>query len=274
MFCSALAEAAGATGRLDWQDGARRIADFLVTHLRRPSDGRWLRSWQGGEARHLGYAGDYAWVVDCLTRVGELTGEARWLEIATETALSMIELFAQDGEPLFTTGSDAEILVVRPTELLDGATPSASAVAAAALLRLGALTGRQELTAAGEELLAALVPVAGAHPLATAHAIATCRLADGGITEVVVAGDRPDLVETVRRRFEPTAVMAWGERTPSPLWEGRQDGLAYVCRNYACREPSASPEALRTSLDRELAAERRRHAAALEHRRRVAGAVT
>jgi hypothetical protein len=264
MFCSALAEAAAATGRRDWTDAAVGVAEFLVTHLRRPGDGRWLRSWQGGVAHHLGYAGDYAWMVDCLTRVGELTGEARWLETALSTAGAMLELFASDGGPLFTTGSDAESLVVRPTELLDGATPSASAVAAGALLRLAALTGEDALGAAGEGLLGALVPMADSHPLAAAHAIATCALAGGGITEVVVAGERPDLVATVGRRFEPTAVVAWGERTASPLWAGRQDGFAYVCRRYTCREPAADPGALATQLDRERAAERARHAGALE----------
>ncbi len=271
MFCSALAEAAGATGRRDWADAARRIAEFLVLHLRRDTDGRWMRSWQGGTARHLAYAGDYAWVVDCLTRVGELTGEARWLTTATETARSMLELFADGGGPLFTTGADAESLVVRPTELLDGATPSASAVAAGALLRLGALTGDDALTTAGEALLAALVPIAATHPLAAAHAIATCRLADGGITEVVVTGDRPDLLAAVRRRFEPTVVVAWGERTGSPLWEGRQDGRGYVCRHYACREPATTPAEIDRHLDSELGAERARHLDARRPARPVAG---
>ncbi len=260
MFGSALAEAAAASGRADWAEATVAIAEFLVGHLRRPADGRWLRSWQGGEARFVAYAGDYAWVVDFLTRVAELTGEARWLATATETARAMLALFSDDEGALFTTGSDAEKLVVRPTELLDGATPSASSVAAGALLRLGALTGDDELTSAGEALLRALLPVARSHPLAAAHAIATCRLARGGITEVLVAGDRPDLVTALRRRFEPTAVVAWGERTDSPLWEQRQDGFAYVCRHYACREPADSAEALVAHLERELATERARHA--------------
>jgi uncharacterized protein len=272
MFCSALAEAAAATGRTDWTEAAVGIAEFLVTHLRRADDGRWLRSWHGGQARHLGYAGDYAWVTDCLTRVAELTGQARWLDVASETAHAMVLLFADDGGPLFTTGADAESLVVRPTELLDGATPSASAVAAGALLRLGALTGDDALVQAGESLLTALVPVVAVHPLAVAHAIAMCALADGGITEVVVTGDRPDLVDSVRRRFEPTAVLAWGERTGSPLWDQRGDGLAYVCRNYACRQPAATPGTLVAHLDGELESERARLAAALERARQDAGA--
>ena len=42
-----------------------------------------------------------------------------------------------------------------------------------------------------------------------------------GLAEVVVTGDRPDLVDVVRRRYLPAAVLAWGEAYPSPLWEGR-----------------------------------------------------
>jgi hypothetical protein len=261
MFCSSLAEAAAATGRPDWAAAATGIAEFLITHLRRPTDGRWLRSWQGGQARHLAYAGDHAWVVDCLTRVAELTGQLRWLDLATDTARAMLELFAEGGGPLFTSGTDAERLLVRPRELLDGAIPSATAVAAGALLRLGALTAQEDLTGAGEALLRAVIPVADAHPLAVAHALTTCRLAGGGVTEVVVAGDRPDLVAALRRRFEPNAVVAWGERTASALWAGRDDGFAYVCRGYACRVPAATPDELDAHLDDELALERTRHVA-------------
>ena len=59
----------------------------------------------------------------------------------------------------------------------------------------------------------------------------------GGITEVAVVGERPDLVDAVRARFQPDAVLAWGEPYPSPLWEARRPGFAYVCRNYACQAP-------------------------------------
>ena len=79
-------------------------------------------------------------------------------------------------------------------EILDGAMPAANGVAATALLRLGALRGDGELTAAGESLLATLCPVALEHPLACANTVAACELAGGGITEVVITGERPDLL--------------------------------------------------------------------------------
>jgi uncharacterized protein YyaL (SSP411 family) len=44
-------------------------------------------------------------------------------------------------------------------------------------------------------------------------------------------------------------VLAWGERYDSPLWEGRTDGQAYVCRHFACRLPATDVATLTTQLD-------------------------
>ncbi len=74
MAVSTLAEAAGAAGVERWALAAQEIAEVLFSRLRR-DDGRWLRSLQGDDARHLALSADYAWVVDASTRLGELTGE-------------------------------------------------------------------------------------------------------------------------------------------------------------------------------------------------------
>ena len=39
-------------------------------------------------------------------------------------------------------------------------------------------------------------------------------------------------------------VLAWGEPYESPLWQGRRDGFAYLCRDYVCEVPVDAPEAL------------------------------
>ncbi len=248
MFCSTLAEAAAATGRSDWRDEAVSVAEFLLRSLRR-SDGRWLRSWQGGKAGHLAVAADYAWLVDAFTRLSELTGQARWIEAARGTAKAMLMLFwdVTDGG-LFTTGEDAERLIVRSKELFDGATPSASSVGATALARLGALTGEEGYTDCAMAILATLGEVMAAQPTAFTHALGAVDLLADGLTEVAVTGDRPDLVEAAHRRYLPRAVLAWGEPYPSPLWDGRDDGMAYVCRDYACLAPTSRVEDLEAQL--------------------------
>src|SRR5207244_13419427 len=111
LFVSALAEAAAATGRADWLATAGETARFLLRQLRR-DDGRWLRSWQGGRARHLAYAADYAALVDAFTRLAEAEGRAEWMAEARRVADAMLDLFwdAERGG-LFTTGRDAEQLI-------------------------------------------------------------------------------------------------------------------------------------------------------------------
>ena len=250
MFLSTLAEAAGATGRGDWRTAAVELAEFLLASLRRADDGRWLRSWQrDGGARHLAYAADYAWLVDGFTRLAEATGQARWIAAAREVADGMLSLFWDDEVGgLFTTGHDAERLIVRSKDLLDGATPSANSVAAVALARLAALTGEQRYADRAEEILRLVGQPLATHPAALTWALGAVDVLVTGATEVAVVGDRPDLVAAVQSRYLPTAVLAWGEPYGGPLWEGRTDGHAYVCRNYACQAPVTTVEDLLAQL--------------------------
>jgi len=250
MYGSALAEAAAATGNRSWADAAVAVGEFLCGQLLR-ADGRWLRSWQdGGGPRHLAYAGDYAWLIDCFTRLGELTGRAVWTERAVAVADALLALFHDDqGGGFFTTGHDGEPLIVRTKEMFDGATPSANAVAALALARLGALTGTGTYTAAAREVVDMFGELLVRHPTAFALTVLTADQLVRGLTEVVVTGDRPDLVDVVRGHWVPGAVLAWGEPTPSPLWEGRDGDRAYVCRGYACQLPAEDPETLADQLE-------------------------
>ena len=249
MFLSSLAPAAAAMGRDDWLAAALDNGEFLLSALRR-DDGRWLRSWQRqGGARHLAFAVDHAWVVEAFTRLAEASGQARWLAAARQAADALLALFWDaEGGGFFTTGDDAEQLIVRQKDLFDGATPSANAVAAGALLRLGALTGERRYAEHGEAVPRLLAEPMGRFPSAFSHLLTAVDMLVTGLTEVAVVGDRPDLVDAVHARYLPNAVLAWGERYESPLWEGRSDGMAYVCRNYACQAPVSTAEDLLAQL--------------------------
>ncbi|MCI3950377.1 MAG: uncharacterized protein K0R11_2311, partial [Acidimicrobiales bacterium] len=249
LFLATLAEAAAATGDEGWRAAAVGIGEFLLSSLRR-EDGRWLRSWQAdGGARHLAYAADHAALVDAFTRLAELTGEARWVAEARTTADALLALFEDpDGGGLFTTGHDAEALVARQKDVFDNATPSGNSAGALALARLAMLTGEARYAEAADRMARLVGDAAGSHPTAFAHLLAGLDVMAGPAAEVAVVGDRHDLVAAVQRRFLPRAVLAWGEPFPSPLWEGRTEGRAYVCEGFACQAPADSVEALEAQL--------------------------
>ncbi len=245
IFLSSLTQAAALFGRRDWLDAAIANGEFLVRELR-DDRGRWHRSWHAEgtpRARHAALAADHAALVDAFTRLSEATGEARWMREAISTAETMLDWFwdpEQGG--LFTTAEDAEALIVRQKDIADSATASANSVAAIALFRLAALTGEQRYAHQADRILQLLAPMIAATPGQFTNALVAADLRRRGLTEVVIVGDRPDLVRIAQTVWRPDTVLAWGEPYDSPLWQDRSDGFAYVCRDYSCQAPQATAQ--------------------------------
>jgi len=249
MLAASLAEAGAAAGRADWVAAAERVARFLLAHLR-SSSGRWLRSWQDGRAAHLAYASDHAWLVEAFVRLYEATGTRSSLSEAEAVADALIDLFWDEADQgLFSTGRDAEALIVRAKDFMDGATPSANSVAAVALLRLAHLTGRHDLAERGAAIVERVGSLTASHPTAFCHLMGAVDLLGSGAVEIVIPGRSPDLLEQVFRRHLPNAVLAWGESGEGPLWEDRREGAAYVCRGTTCLEPAQDGPTLGRLLD-------------------------
>ena len=240
LMLASLCEAAAAFARDDWAAAAVANGEFLLRELR-ATDGRWHRSWHAAgtpPARHRALAADHAAIVDGFTRLAELTGQARWIGHAQEVVDVLLDHFWDvDRGGLFTTPDDGEQLVARQKELLDNATPSANSIAAVALSRLGALTGEARYGNHADQIIRLLARAIPQAPTAFSQALMAVANRHAGSTEIVVTGDRPDLVAEVHRHWLPDAVLAWGEPYDSPLWQQRAGGFAYVCQGHACRLP-------------------------------------
>src|SRR5215471_11248695 len=170
LMLDALAEAAAAFERDDWMEHARVNARFLLRELRR-ADGRLLRSWR---APYLAYAEDYGALLEALCTMAELDDVA-WLVEARVVADELLRLFHDaDDRGFFTTGHDAEALIVRPKDLFDDATPSANSLAANGLLRLAALTGETRYEEPARAVVTMLARPMATHPTAFAHMLLAC----------------------------------------------------------------------------------------------------
>jgi uncharacterized protein YyaL (SSP411 family) len=266
LFARSLVEAAAAMGRDDWMDAARTNVRFLLTQMRR-DDGRLLRSWQAGRANLVAYAEDYAALLEALLTLAELDDVA-WLADARTVADDLLRLFA-DAERggFFTTGTDAEALIVRPKDIQDNAMPSENSLAANGLLRLAALTGDEHYSEQAAIWLRAMAPLLGEHPTAFAYLLGALERWLTPPVEVAIVGPRDDAATTALRdevtgRLLPNSVLLVAESgtgaelspllADRPLVDGRPS--AYVCEGYACQRPVTDPAELRSQLDEVLAA--------------------
>jgi uncharacterized protein YyaL (SSP411 family) len=266
LFLRVLAEAAAALERDDWMEAARVNARFLLGELRR-DDGRLLRSWQDGRARHLAYAEDYAALLEAVVTLAEVDDVA-WLSDARRVADELLRLFHDDDRgAFFTTGADAESLIVRPKEYQDNATPAENSLAAHGLLRLAALTGVPRYEVPAAEVLRLLGPVLSEHATAFAYLLGALeRLVTPPLEVAIVApeADGAPLRREVSGRLLPASVSViaapgtGADLTPlladRPLVDAK--ATAYVCEHFACRHPVTTPEELRNQLDAALAARR------------------
>jgi hypothetical protein len=238
-----------------------RLAEFIGSHLRRPDGGLW-RTTRGGTAHTPGFAEDYANVADGLLAAFAATGSAAHLVMADELMRHAVDEFWDEASgTFFDTGPQHDATIARPRSLIDNATPSANAVAADVLLRLALLTGEPEHDRRARRILSAVAPALDRQPSAFGRMLQAVDRSLAEPIDAVVAGppDDPLAIElrcAVARPHAPDLVVAplnspatseadaW--QAALPLFQGKGTGegraTAYVCRGYACDEPTSDPE--------------------------------
>ncbi|HVL64078.1 MAG TPA: thioredoxin domain-containing protein [Actinomycetota bacterium] len=260
LAVAGLAEAGTLLGRRDWVEAAAEAMRFVLSTLR--VDGRLMRSYRDGKVGHLGYAEDYAFILEGLLALYEAEFDARWIEEAVWAADEAVRLFHDpDGGGFFTTGEDAERLVARPKDMIDNALPAANSALALGLARLSRITGETKYEDPVDEILSLLAEPASRSPLGFGHLLGALDFMTGDAREVVVVGDPTGdagpLLEVARAPFPHDRVVLCSADPESAaarlhLFEGRSrvDGkaTAYVCRRGTCNLPVTSPEALGEQL--------------------------
>jgi uncharacterized protein YyaL (SSP411 family) len=252
----ALAAAALVIGEERYADATRRLVAFIGAQLVREGDRLW-RTARDGRAHTPAFAEDYASVADGLLGAHAALGDAGSLDMALRLVRRLVADFWDDESGTFADTSDEhDRTLAQPRGLLDGATPSANAVAADVMLRLALLTGDEEMDRRARRILRAVAPALERQPTAFGRMLSSVDRALGAPIDVVIASQRAhegialELAQAVARPYAPDLVI--GVVAPGapharwPLFAGKvaRDGVAtaYVCRGYACDAPTADPQ--------------------------------
>jgi uncharacterized protein len=252
LAIAALADAGVIFDRADLLDAAREAAQLLLdVHL---VDGRLRRVSRDGVAgAPAGVLEDYADVAEGFLALAQATGSAPLLASAGRLLDVVLDHFGDgDGAGGFhDTADDAEVLVRRPRNATDDATPAGQSAAAQALLTYSALTGSSRHREAAAAALGATRVLAPTYPRAAGWGLAASAALLAGPREIAVVGDDPALARAARMATSPGAVVAVSSVSPAPSgaaaepWapllesRGLLDGrpAAYVCSGFVCQRP-------------------------------------
>ncbi len=223
-------------------------------------DGRLRRASLGGVVGDsAAILEDHAMLATGLLALYQLTADEAWLTTATGLLDTALQHFADPQRPgrWFDTSDDAEQLMLRPADPLDGATPSGASSITEALLTAAHLVDGDR----AERYLHAAADALGAHsvlldraPRSAGHWLAVAEAAVRGPLQIAVACDpsRSPLLADARRMAPGGTIVMGGEMDSSALLVGRDRvadaDAAYVCRGRVCDLPVTRATELAAAL--------------------------
>ncbi len=246
----------------EWLDLARGAARCIRTSLWR-ADGTLLRRYREGDAAIEAYAEDYAALIWGLLELFQADGDPAWLAWARDLQAQQDARFwdEQDGGWFSTTGRDPSVLL-RLKDDYDGAEPSASSVSVLNLLTLAHLADDGEARRKAERTLGRYGARAGRAARVIPMMLAGLSAWHAGAAQVVLLeGDQTLALKTeMARHYLPFAIAI--PVSPGPHQDALAAALplvgamraaggaatAFVCRDFACREPVTTPAALAEQL--------------------------
>ncbi|MDT4951092.1 MAG: uncharacterized protein QOJ37_3687 [Pseudonocardiales bacterium] len=258
LAITALAEASVALGRHGFLGAAIRCAHSIIDlHV---VDGRLRRASLGGRVGDsAAILEDHATLATGLLTLYQLTVDASWLDAATGLLDVALDHFAdQDREGRwFDSADDAEQLMLRPADPLDGATPSGASTIAEALQLAAHLVPAdraERYAAAAEATLAGAAPILVRLSRSGGHWLAVAEAAVRGPIQIAVACDpqHSELLSAARELAPGGAVVVGGPVNSSELLVDRDriggSDAAYVCRGRVCDLPVTTTADLAAAL--------------------------
>jgi uncharacterized protein YyaL (SSP411 family) len=223
-------------------------------------DGRLGLSWREWRLLFPGFAIEHAAMAKAALALHHATQEQAYLDDAKRFIHALVAHYGNTGSGgYFTPAEDADPLITRPTSLHDEAVPSATSLAADALIRLWHLTGMDTYRAEVDALLERNSGAIGQNLFVAAGLLSALNLRISASQIVIAAAEGKDaapLLETVRTHWREHFILSIvndTDRLPpthpahgKAAVEGR--ATAYVCRGEICSLPITTPEALAATL--------------------------
>jgi uncharacterized protein YyaL (SSP411 family) len=259
LVLTALCTAARVLDEDDYLEDAQSLASFLLEEML--VDGKLLRSWRDGKANFAAYLEDHAALGLGLLELYQIDFNLRWYLAAVTQAEEILDNFQDTQGGFFDTRHDHERLIARPKSLQDSPIPSGNSMAAALLLKLGALTGDSRFIDPAEAAIDAMQSNAAKYPTAFGNWLCAADFSLGPQLQLAVMGDIQDagfgkMIEVIHKRYLPRIVLAAAdpsmEGIPGLLVDRDQiegKATAYLCQAFACKLPTTSPEELARQIE-------------------------
>jgi uncharacterized protein YyaL (SSP411 family) len=257
LMLGAFARAGVILGDEKYQAAARKNVEFLRKELWDEQNRALFHRWREGERDQVELLEGYAFALDGVIHLYETTLVPADLDFAIKLAEAMLAKFYDAANGGFwQTLAGAQDLILRVKDDYDGAEPSGNSVATMAMLKLGAITGREKFTQAAEATLQLFAHRLQAQPAGLAGMLQALDFRLDEPRRVVIGGvsDSPqfkELIQAAHSIYEPNKIVMGNKGAVEPFAQtltAKTAATAWVCSGQACQPPAQDAATLRQAL--------------------------
>jgi hypothetical protein len=213
--------------------------------------------WRDGERDNVQLLEAYAFLLSCVIDLYEATLEPKHLDFAIVLAEAMVAKFhdAENGG-FWQSAGNAKDLILRVKDDYDGAEPSGNSVATLALLKLAAITGREDFKKPAEATLRLFAHRLQNFPQAMPFMLHALDFQIEEPRRVVIAGDSTspkarELLRAAHSVYQPNKVVlgnAGAVEEFARTLPARNGPVVYLCTGNSCQPPTQDAAKVREML--------------------------
>ncbi len=268
LMISAYARAGQIWGEARYTETARHAARFLRDRLYDESTRTLSRSYRDGQRDALGFAEDYALVIQGLLDLYETDFDITSLQWTLELQEQQDAIFWDpERGGYFASDPRDKSIVLRMKIEHDGVEPAATSTAVRNLGRLAALFHDAEMLEKAASAARSMGGILQRAPTALPQLLAATGWLAGDAQQALIqsAPDNarlPELLTEIRGRFHPRRMVVRIDATGRSFFESRvsfiaglpdelpDHATAYICENFVCQMPTSDRAELAEILDR------------------------
>ena len=230
-------------GEAHYLEVAEKNLQFLLRAFRNADTGGLFHTYKNGQAKYPAFLDDYAFLIEALILLQEVTGKQEYLEQAREWLLHVLDRFSEENGFFYFTPEGQEDIVVRKKEIYDGAIPSGNSTMCWNMFYLGVVFDRSDWVARSRQMAGSLEEVIKKYPTSFGVWATNLQAFAFGVPEIALVGpNNLPLRKQILQTLIPTKIFQSSptENNRYPLLAGKpemQDPLIYLCKNYTCQNP-------------------------------------
>jgi uncharacterized protein YyaL (SSP411 family) len=257
LMLGAFARAYAVLGDESRRAAAEKNLAFIQAKLWDAKSKTLYHRWRDGARDNVQLLESYAFMLEGVIQLYEATLESKHLDFAIALAEAMIAKFydAENGG-FWQSSLDAKDLIIRVKDDYDGAEPSGNSVATLALLKLAAITDRENFRKPAEATLRLFTPRLEQIPQAVPYMLQALDFWLEEPRRVVIAGDprsakMRELIHAAHSVYQPDKVVLGNTGSVDEFARTlpAKDGpLVYLCTGKACLPPTREATKLKEML--------------------------